>query len=294
MKPPPFQYYDPTTISEAVSILADCDNAKVIAGGQSLMPMLNMRFVFPDQIVDLNNIAELTGIQQQGDTILIGAMTRQREVEHSDIVAEKLPILATALKHVGHLQTRNRGTIGGSISHLDPAAELVSIATLYDALVSVQGPEGVRELPYSEFVLGYMTPAINFDEIVTGVKFDAWPNGHGHGFREFARRHGDFAIASASVLLTLRSDGSIDRASFTLGGVGSVAVRLPELELALVGENPGENLFREVTEHCCNIEAMGDALVSAEYRQHLAGVLARRAFEEAVRMTEEANGERST
>lgn len=281
MKPPPFQYFDPTTIDEATGLLGRYDNAKLLAGGQSLMPMLNMRFIFPDQLIDLSRIPDLTGICRSGETIEIGAMTRQRELERSVLVGEKLPILVEGLQQAGHIQTRNRGTIGGSLTHLDPAAELVSLAMLYDARISIRGAGGDRELPFSEFVLGYMTPAIGFDEIVTGIGFEAWPASHGFGFCEFSRRHGDFAIVSASALLTLEG-GAVARASFVLGGVDAVPLKMPEVESTLMGQQPGEVLYQAVAEQCRQIDAMEDSLIPADYRQHLAGVMGRRALEAAV------------
>ena len=142
MKPPPFQYHDPKTVAEAVSLLGSLDNAKLLAGGQSLMPMLNMRFVLPDHVIDLNRVEGLTGIKETGGVLEIGAMTRQRDVEYSDLVKTKCPLLHQAIMHIGHRQTRNRGTIGGSLCHLDPAAELVSVAAAHDATVVVAGPDG--------------------------------------------------------------------------------------------------------------------------------------------------------
>lgn len=281
MKPPPFQYFDPETIEDAIALLGRFENAKLLAGGQSLMPMLNMRFLFPDQVIDLNRIAGLTGIDDAGETIKIGAMTRQRELEQSPLVAEKLPILIEGLQQVGHIQTRNRGTIGGSLTHLDPAAELVSLAMLYDARLLVSGPGGDREIPFSEFVLGYMMPSIGFDEIVTRIEFDVWPATHGYGFCEFARRHGDFAIVSAAVLIVVE-DGVITRASFVLGGVDAVPLKMTEIETMLIGQRPDEAPYKAVAEHCRKIDAMADSLIPSDYRQHLAGVLGRRALEAAV------------
>ncbi|MDB5642774.1 MAG: aerobic-type carbon monoxide dehydrogenase, middle subunit CoxM/CutM-like protein, partial [Hyphomicrobiales bacterium] len=194
MKPPPFSYHDPATLQQAVELLATLDNAKPLAGGQSLMPMLNMRFVLPDHVIDLNRVAELSGVRITDERVEIGAMTRQRDIEFSAEVAQACPILIEALHHVGHRQTRNRGTVGGSICHLDPAAELPTLACALDAIVDVIGPNGAREIPFAEFPIGYMTPSIGFDEIVTRVSFPLWPREAGHSFQEFARRHGDFAI----------------------------------------------------------------------------------------------------
>ena len=173
MKPPPFRYHDPKTVSEAVGLLGGLENAKLLAGGQSLMPMLNMRFVLPDHIIDLNRVEGLSYIREAKGALEIGAMTRQRDLEFSDAVRARWPIMHEALLQVGHRQTRNRGTIGGSLCHLDPAAELVSLATGYDATVTVVGPNGERELPFAEFPVAYMTPAIELNELVVGVQFAA-------------------------------------------------------------------------------------------------------------------------
>jgi len=174
MKPPPFRYHDPKTVSETVGLLASLENAKLLAGGQSLMPMLNFRFVLPDHIIDLNRVDGLFYIRDAQGALEIGAMTRQRDLEFSEAVRARWPIMHEALLQVGHRQTRNRGTIGGSLCHLDPAAELVSLAMGYDATVMVAGSNGEREVPFAEFPVAYMTPAIEANELVVGVRFPQW------------------------------------------------------------------------------------------------------------------------
>src|SRR3954464_9548705 len=196
MKPPPFSYHDPRTVGDVVGLLGRLDNAKLLAGGQSLMPMLNMRFVLPDHIIDLNQVEGLSFIREQGDVLDIGAMTRQRELEFSDLVARRCPLMRDAIRLVGHRQTRNRGTLGGSLCHLDPSAELVSVAAALDATVVVSGKNGTREIDFAAFPVAYLTPAIEPNELLTAVRFPLWPENHGHAFVEFARRHGDFAIVS--------------------------------------------------------------------------------------------------
>jgi aerobic carbon-monoxide dehydrogenase medium subunit len=280
MKPPPFSYHDPKTVSEVVGLLGRLDNAKLLAGGQSLMPMLNMRFVLPDHIVDLNRIDELAYIRESAGVIEIGAMTRQRDLEFSDVVKAKCPLMHEGLQHVGHRQTRNRGTIGGSLCHLDPSAELVSVAAAHDATIMVVGPGGMREVAFRDFPAGYLTPAIEPNEIVTAVRIPLWPAGHRFAFAEFARRHGDFAIVSAAVLLVIEG-GEIARASVTLGGVAVTPRRLAELEQAIIGRPPSSDLFRQAAECCRGIDAISDIHASPEYRQHLAVVLSRRALERA-------------
>src|SRR5215813_10113933 len=228
MKPPPFSYHDPRTVGDAVALLGRLDNAKLLAGGQSMMPMLNMRFVQPDHIIDLNKVDGLSYIREANGAIEIGAMTRQRDIEFSDLVRKCCPLMHEAIQHVGHRQTRNRGTIGGSLCHLDPSAELVTVAAAMDATVTVQGPAGSRDIPFSAFPVAYMTPAIEPNEIVTTARFPLWPQPHGYGFVEFARRHGDFAIVSAAALIIEDGAGKITRASITLGGMGAAPVRASE------------------------------------------------------------------
>jgi carbon-monoxide dehydrogenase medium subunit len=281
MKPPPFSYHDPRTVADAVALLGRLDNAKLLAGGQSLMPMLNFRFVQPDHIVDLNRVEGLSYIREANGALEIGAMTRQRDLEFSDVVRARLPIMHEALLQVGHRQTRNRGTIGGSLCHLDPAAELVSLATGYDATVTVAGPNGERQIPFAEFPVAYMTPAIEPTEILVGVRFPQWAPRHGYAFVEFSRRHGDFAITSAAALIEAGAGGKITRASVTIGGMGTAPVRARELEQAITGQAPSAQLFRDACESCRKLEAIDDIHAPASYRQHLAAVLSRRALEKA-------------
>ncbi len=278
MKPPPFQYYDPSTVADAVGLLARLENAKVLAGGQSLMPMLNMRYVLPDHIIDINKIAALSYLREENGALVTGAMTRQRDLEFSDAVKARYPLLHEAIMNVGHRQTRNRGTVGGSLCHLDPSAEIPTVAAAVDATVSVTGPKGNRDIAFAEFPAGFMSPAIDADELVVGVRFPAWPKGHGYGFVEFARRHGDFAIASAAALLEEDANGKIKRASLTLGGVATAPVRMRNVEKALVGQTASEDVFKDACEECRKIEAIADVHAPAAYRQHLAAVLSRRAL----------------
>jgi carbon-monoxide dehydrogenase medium subunit len=278
MKPPPFQYYDPNTVADAVGLLSRLENTKVLAGGQSLMPMLNMRYVLPDHIIDINKIAALSYLREENGALVTGAMTRQRDLEFSDAVKARYPLLHEAIMNVGHRQTRNRGTVGGSLCHLDPSAEIPTVAAAVDATVSVTGPKGNRDIAFAEFPAGFMSPAIDADELVVGVRFPAWPKGHGFGFVEFARRHGDFAIASAAALLEEDANGKIKRASLTLGGVATAPVRMRNVEKALVGQTASEDVFRDACEECRKVEAIADVHAPAAYRQHLAAVLSRRAL----------------
>jgi aerobic carbon-monoxide dehydrogenase medium subunit len=283
MKPPPFTYHDPLTLDEALTLLARLDNAKLLAGGQSLMPMLNFRLAQPDHIIDLNRIDSLAGIVFGADQVSIGAMTRQRDIEFDADIALRLPLIKEALLQVGHRQTRNRGTLGGSLCHLDPAAELPCVAAACDAVLTIVGRAGRRDIAFADFPLSYMTPALAEDEILECVTFPLWPAEHGSGFVEFARRHGDFAIVAAAALLIVDADRLILRASLTLAGLDAAPVRMSAVEQALMGQRAGPDLFRRAALMCREIEAQGDLHAPADYRRHLAGVLSRRALEKADR-----------
>jgi carbon-monoxide dehydrogenase medium subunit len=278
MKPPLFSYHDPRTAADVVGLLGSLDNAKLLAGGQSLMPMLNMRFVLPDHIIDLNRVDGLSYIRENNGALEIGAMTRQRDIEFSDLVRQRCPLMHEAITQVGHRQTRNRGTLGGSLCHLDPSAELVSVAAAVDAKVSVAGKDGMRSIDFADFPAGYMTPAIELNELLTGASFPCWPAGHGYAFVEFSRRHGDFAIVSVAVLIEEDSNGKITRASVTLGGMGPAPVRATEVEHALIGEVPEEKRLREICESLRKLDAIEDVHAPSSYRQQLATVLPRRAL----------------
>jgi carbon-monoxide dehydrogenase medium subunit len=281
MKPPRFNYHDPQSVADTVGLLGRLENARLLAGGQSLMPMLNMRYVLPDHIIDINKVPDLAYLREAGGALEIGAMTRQRDLEFSDLVKQRCPIMHEAILQVGHRQTRNRGTLGGSLCHLDPSAELVSLAAAHDATVSVASAKGKRDIAFADFPQGYMSPGIEPDEMVTGARFPLWPDGHGYAFVEFSRRHGDFAIVSAAALLEEDASGRIKRASVTIGGVGPAPVRARAVEQAITGQAASEALFRQACESCRGIEAMSDVHAPAEYRQHLAAVLSRRALEKA-------------
>ena len=281
MKPPPFQYHDPQTLAETIGLLGRLENAKLLAGGQSLMPMLNMRYVQPDHVIDLNGVAGLSHLRVAGDVLEIGAMTRQREVANSEAVRDRCPLMHEAILQVGHRQTRNRGTLGGSLCQLDPAAELVAVAMALDATVDATGPKGRREIPFAEFPAGYMTPSLAPDELLTGARFSLWKKGHGHAFVEFARRHGDFAVVSAAALLEADRSGKITRASVVVGGAGPVPVRARGVERALVGNRISDKLLGDACESLRAIDAVGDVHAPASYRQQLAVVLARRALKTA-------------
>jgi len=277
MKPPPFAYHDPRTLAEALSLLGSLDDARLLAGGQSLMPMLNMRLVQPRNVIDLNRVEELSYIRLDGEFLEIGAMARQRDIEFSDVVRETFPLMYEAVRHIGHRQTRNRGTIGGSLCQLDPSAELVTVAAAVDATVIVASQLRRRKLPFAEFPAGLMTPAIEANEMLVAVRFPVWKPGHGYGFEEYARRHGDYALASAAALL--ESDHRrITRARITVGGIAPQPQTLPA---RLEGRSPSEALFDEAAEACGDLEAMDDVNFTGEYKRHIAKAMVKRALHKA-------------
>jgi carbon-monoxide dehydrogenase medium subunit len=281
MKPAPFIYHDPRTIAEAADLLARLDNARLIAGGQSLMPMMNFRLVAPDHLVDLGRVAGLAGIASHGPALRFGAMTRQRDIEFSPEIARLCPIFGEALREVGHRQTRNRGTIGGSLCHLDPAAELVNLALLHDAALGVHSVRGARRLQFGDFAQGAMSNALMPDELLAAVEFAPWPPGHGWAFVEFSRRHGDFAVVAVGALLALDAGGRIARAAVALSGLGPLPVRPAALEAMLVGERPSPALVQAAAAAAGALEASGDIYAPAAYRSRLARVLTGRALARA-------------
>lgn len=287
MKPAPFKYYDPRSIADATALLATHDNARVLAGGQSLMPMMNFRYAMPDHLIDLNQVEGLAGIRVENGRLCMGAMTRQRDIEFSNDVAAICPVLRAALAHVGHRQTRNRGTLGGSLCHLDPAAELVNIAALLDANLQLAARHGVRDVAFADFARGYMTTALEPEEMLTRATLRLPAAGSGYAFEEFARRHGDFAIVACSAVLTLNSRGAISSASLALSGLNFAPLRPTAIEQALIGQPASEDTFKAAAVAAEKLEATTDAYVTAAYRQHLARVLTFRALTRAAARAKE-------
>ena len=281
MKPAPFDYHAPRSVEEAAALLASLENAKVLAGGQSLVPMMNFRYVIVDHIVDLAKVEGLAGISIKGATLRIGAMTRQRELEFSPEIAQHCPLLREALTHVGHRQTRNRGTIGGSLAHADPAAEQPTVCAAYDAIIEITSARGVRKVPFADFAVAFMTTAVEPDEFVTAIEIPLWPAGHGYGFQEFARRRGDFAIVGAAALLDLAPDRTVRRASLALCGVATGPMRMTESERMLTGKRFDRALAQTAAAAAKPSMPISDIHASAEYRRHLAEVLAFRALRDA-------------
>jgi carbon-monoxide dehydrogenase medium subunit len=281
VKPAPFIYHDPRSISEAVDLLASCENARVLAGGQSLMPMMNFRYAMPDHIIDINKIAELADLRFDDGSLRAGATVRQRDIEFSEKVGDRCPLLHEALAHVGHRQTRNRGTFGGSLCHLDPSAELVNVTTLLGGTLHAVSKRGNRDIPVAEFAAAYMTTSLEPDELLVGVTLPLAPKHGGHAFVEFARRRGDFAIVACSALLGIAGDGSIAHARLAISGLSYAPIRPEAIERALIGQTPGPAAFKSAAAEAAKLEAVSDAYVTAQYRQHLARVLTYRALERA-------------
>ncbi len=282
MKPPPFSYHRPASLDEAFALLGSLENAKVLAGGQSLMPMMNYRYVMPDHVVDLNHCPGLSGVGVEDQTLIIGAMTRQCDLAANDLVARHAPLLVDALHWVGHVQTRNRGTIGGSLSHLDPAAELPAVIAAYDATVTVGNETALRDVSIHEWAAGYMMPAIDENEIAISINIplSVELDGHAHSFFEIARRHGDFAQAGAGVVLQTVDDRVTDL-RIALAGVDIAPVRLRQAEEFAIGKSLTEDVIDEIALFAKAVPGIADVHADESYRQRLAVVVVRRALTQA-------------
>lgn len=283
MKPAPFKYAEPTTTAEAVAVLGEYGfDAKVIAGGQSLVPLLNMRFAQPAVLVDLNTVSELSYVRPYEGGVAIGATARQRELETNPLIAERVPSLRSVAEWIGHPQIRNRGTIGGSIAHADPASELPAAALAFDAELTIVGPRGARTLDPDDLFLGYLSTSLEPDEILAEVRFPDTPADAGWSIKEVSRRHGDFAMAGVVTLVRL-GDDRISDARLVCFGVGGRPVRLQQVEQSLIGEAPSDKLFAAAGARVSeSVEADDDLHATADYRRSVAGALTRRALHEAV------------
>ncbi len=280
MKPAPFSLFRPKSVDEALRLLQTHGaEAKVLAGGQSLVPLMNFRLAQPRNLVDLNGVEGLSEIRIDDRSVSLGAIVRQRDVERSASIAERLPILREAIEQVAHPAIRNRGTIGGSLVHADPAAELPLLAVALDATFHLQSVRGKRSVAAGDFYQGYLVTDIATDELLVEVDFRFPPPGVGWCFTEIARRHGDFAVVAVAVLLGLDRDGRVDFARVALGGVGPAPLRMTAAEDVLVGEKPGAELYRRAGDAAAQAtEPLTDIHASSGYRRHVAGVLVRRAL----------------
>ncbi len=284
MKAAAFEYAAPRSLSEAHALLREHgEDARLLAGGQSLMPVLALRLASPAILVDLNRVAGLDELRgtSAGD-LLTGAMVRTRTLELSAEVARTQPLLHAAVPWIAHVQIRNRGTLGGSLSHADPAAELPAVAMASDATLIIAGARGTREQPAHAFFTGLFGTTLAPDEILTGVRWPAWPTGRRHGFVEVARRHGDYAIVGVALTVDLDPDRLVTGARVVVFGAADTAVRASAVEAALIGQPAGEPLAAAAAGHASDgLDARGDLQASAEYRRELAPVLVRRALLQA-------------
>jgi aerobic carbon-monoxide dehydrogenase medium subunit len=282
MKPAAFSYFRPTSIEEALARLATADNAKLIAGGQSLGPMMNMRLASPATLVDLNDLSELAYVREAGEMLEIGALTRHYQVAESELVGRRCPLLALAARTIGHYAIRQRGTLGGSLAHADPAAQYGLIAVTLGARIEVVSVRGRRSIPASEFFLGVMATALEPDEMIRAVLFPKAAAREGAAFRLFNRRHGDFAIVAVAATVALQ-DGLVKRLRLGLASGGAKPACYDELAIQFEGRGPNpawiEQLARAAREA---IDPDEDARISAIYRRELTEDLVRRAVDRAL------------
>lgn len=287
MKNAPFTYHRPATVDEALALLTEHgDDSKILAGGQSLLPIMALRLARPEHLVDIAHIASLQGIElsTNGD-VTIGAMVRHREAERSAVLAQSAPLVHAAMPMVGHRAIRTRGTVVGSIAHADPAAEMPAVALAANATMIVASQAGVREIPAVDFFEGYLQTALAADDILTGVRFPAWRRGEVGTIAEESRRHGDYALLGVACRLLI-DDGEIVEAALAYLGAASTPVRSAEAEGALVGRRPGQEAFAAAAVTAArSLSPTADVHGSANYRRHLADVLTRRALEQATSST---------
>jgi CO/xanthine dehydrogenase FAD-binding subunit len=282
MKPAPFEYLRPNSLAETCEILAADEDARIIAGGQTLIPMMAMRLARPTKLVDILRLNELKGIRSEEDAIVIGAVTRQVEVERNELIHRELPLLMKALPWVGHPPTRNRGTVGGSISNADPSAEIPLVAVTLGAEIEIANSSDRTRMPADEFFIGPMLTSVMPGDCVCAVRFPVWSHPRvGTGFHEVSARQSDFAFVAAAAQVALDDDGRCLDAALGIGGVGDRALRIDVSPL--IGENiahaPISDIVRAAT---ADIEASSDLHASATYRRRVAAVLGTRALEDAI------------
>jgi CO/xanthine dehydrogenase FAD-binding subunit len=280
MKPPPFEYHDPRTVDETLALLGEHgEDAKVLAGGQSLVPLLNFRLARPERLVDVNNVAGLDVLRVADGELRMGALVRHSALERSPEAASSVPLLREAVRLVGHVQIRNRGTVGGSVAHADPAAELPVALTALDARFHVRSTRGERAIAARDLFVTHLTTSLEPDELLTEVVVPLPAPGTAAAFVEFARRHGDFALGGAAVLLTAGGDGRITSAALALLAAAPTPLRAAAAEESLAGRTPDEAAAREAAALAvAEIEPTGDIHGSSAYRRSLIEALVRRAI----------------
>jgi aerobic carbon-monoxide dehydrogenase medium subunit len=280
VKPPRFAYAAPTTVDEVLDALRmDPDGTSVLAGGQSLVPMLNMRMAAPQVVVDLNGVSELAEIDAEGERVRIGAMVRQRTIETDPRIARRVPLLTEATTHIAHVPIRTRGTVGGSLAHADPSAELPAAISALDGRLHLRGPDGDRVVAAREFFLGPLTTAVQAGELLVAIDLEPPPAGSGCAFLEVARTHGAFALAGVAAVVHIGSDGMIDHAALALCGVGGAPYAATWIGDMANGERPDEALFDQVARRVHDeISPYDDGHATASYRRRVAVVLTQRAL----------------
>jgi CO/xanthine dehydrogenase FAD-binding subunit len=282
MKAAPFEYFRVADVDEACAMLAADESARVIAGGQTLVPMMAMRLARPTRLIDINRIVALSYIRADGDAISIGATTRQYLVEHDALIAAKLPLLARAIPFIGHAATRARGTIGGSLANADPAAELPLIAVILDASLSYRAGSASADIPAREFFVGPMTTALPAGACLTDVRFPVWPGKVGVGFHEVNARRSDFAFVSAAAQIELTDDGKAKRIAIGVGAATDCPIRLESAEKQLAGTQLDESKVKDAVHAAlADIEPLADLHATAAYRRRVAVTLAARAIADA-------------
>ena len=294
MKPALFQYVAAESVEHAIALLTEHGpNAKLIAGGQSLVPMMNFRLARPDWLIDINRISNLAGIRVEGNTLRIGSMTRYADLEASDTVRRHAPLLGLILPHIAHAAIRNRGTVGGSVCHADPAAEMPVAMLALDAVFEVRGPVGTRRIAANDFFLGQMTTAIEADEILTAIDLPVARAEDAAGFSEFARRRGDFALASAAVVLRLAGDQLTDHVRIAVGGLSERPMRARGAEALLAGWNAEPALIERAAREAANeVDAGSDLHATESYRRHLVQTQVKLALTAALERTRLAGAKR--
>jgi CO/xanthine dehydrogenase FAD-binding subunit len=282
MKPAPFEYACPDSLEEALALLSSNEDAKLMSGGQSLLPMMNFRVVRPQLVIDISKLVELSYVREvEAGGLLIGALTRHRVLETSPVVANRFPIVCEAMRHVAHLAIRNRGTIGGSLSHADPAAELPMLTLLLDATMVIHSVRGVRRVAASEFFVGALTTSMEEDEVLVEIELPGLARGTIGAFEEVNRRPGDFALAAAGVLLEVH-DGVVANAKLAMMGLGETPLRSPVVEGLLRNQTITNTLVDKVVEAVrVEVSPRQDLHASSEFRRHLAGVVVERALKAA-------------
>jgi carbon-monoxide dehydrogenase medium subunit len=290
VKPPPFEYSAPETLEEALALLQEVgEDARPLAGGQSLIPLLSLRLARPSHLIDLANIDSLAGVEVENGSLVIGSMLRERAAERNEHVRRSAPLLALALPLIGHPAIRSRGTIGGSLAHADPAAELPAVALAVEAdLVAQSAARGERTIRAADFFTGFFSTALEPDEVLTGVRIPRLPAHTGCAFDEVARRHGDFAMVGAAAVVRVE-DGRITEARVALTGVSDVPVRAADAEAVLAGSLPTDDALSEAAEQTAKtLSPPSDLHGSSAYRRHLARVLIKRTVRRAAERAEEA------